>query len=353
MDRALESFAFGRGDRVLNCGSGRGVSVRETLAEVRAESGLVFGVRDGPRRAGDPPVLVADTARLQSDLQWSPRHGGFRAIVRSALAWERARAGGTRGPEAGDGACPPRRRQGFAVLFTGLSGAGKSTLANALAAMLRERGGRRVTLLDGDAVRRRLSGELGFSREHRQIHLRRIGVVAAGIVRHGGIAICAPIAPHAAARRELRETVEAAGGFVEVYVSTPLETCEARDPKGLYAKARAGLIEGLWVQSGMVEAVLEPDAEPLVPLVAGGGGTVEGLRLAGGGLVLKIVCAGAVVQIRVRSSAPFPEDGGIKVRHSFGLRMPQTVRRMLEFWSVAGLPAPRIGRGRGARIARW
>ena len=117
--------------------------------------------------------------------------------------------------------------------------------------------------------------------------------------------------------------------------------------------AADGPASPFWVQSGMVEAALEPDAEPLVPLVAGGGGTVEGLRLAGGGLVLKIECAGAVVQIRVRSSAPFPEDGGIKVRHSFGLRMPQTVRRMLEFWSVAGLPAPRIGRGRGARIARW
>lgn len=140
--------------------------------------------------------------------------------------------------------CPLRHRQGFAVLFTGLSGAGKSTLANALAAMLRARGGRRVTLLDGDVVRRRVSGDLGFSREHRQIHLRRIGVAAAGIVRDGGIAVCAQIAPYAADRRELRGTVEAAGGFVEVYVSTPLETCEARDPKGLYAKARAGLIEG-------------------------------------------------------------------------------------------------------------
>ena len=104
-----------------------------------------------------------------------------------------------------------------------------------------------------------------------------------------------------------------------------------------------------WVQSGMVEAVLEPDAEPLVPLVATGGGAVEGLRLAEGGLVLKIECAGAVVQIRVRDSAPFPEDGGIEVRHRFGLRMPQTVGRMLDFWSVAGLPAPRMGRGGGAR----
>ena len=125
--------------------------------------------------------------------------------------------------------------------------------------MLRERSGRRVTLLDGDVARRRLSSGLGFSREHRQIHLRRIGVAAAGIVRHGGIAICALIAPYAADRRELRETVEAAGGFVEVYVSTPLETCEARDRKGLYAKARAGLIEGFTGIDDPYEAPGNPD----------------------------------------------------------------------------------------------
>ena len=102
----------------------------------------------------------------------------------------------------------------------------------------------------------------------------------------------------------------------------------------------------------MVEAVLEPDAESLVSLVAASGGTVEGLRLPNGGLVLKIECAGAVVQIRVRGSAPFPEHGGIEVRHSFGLRMPQTVGRMLDFWNVAGLRAPRMGRGRAVRIGR-
>ena len=259
MSRRSAASRTARRTGVLNCGSGRGVSVREALAAVRAESGVVFGVRDGPRRAGDPPVLVADTARLRSDLQWSPRHGGLRAVVRSALAWERARIGDTRGREAAGGVRAPRRRQGFAVLLTGLSGAGKSTLANGLAAMLRERGGRRVTLLDGDVARRRLSGDLGFSREHRQIHLRRIGVAAAGIVRHGGIAVCALIAPHADARRELRETVEAAGGFVEVYVSTPLETCEARDPKGLYAKARAGLVEGFTGIDDPYEAPANPD----------------------------------------------------------------------------------------------
>lgn len=158
-------------------------------------------------------------------------------------------------------AYPPRHRQGFAVLFTGLSGAGKSTLAHALVAMLRENGERQVTLLDGDIVRKQLSSELGFSREHREINLRRIGFVAAEIARNGGIAICAPIAPYAATRRELRETIEAVGGFVEVYVSTPLETCEARDRKGLYARARAGLIEGFTGIDDPYEPPEEPDLE--------------------------------------------------------------------------------------------
>ena len=137
------------------------------------------------------------------------------------------------------------RRRGFAVLFTGLPGAGKSTLAAALAAMLRERTGRPVTLLDGDAVRATLSAGLGYSRADRAVNLERIGFVAAEVVRHGGIAICAAIAPYASDRRALRETVEAHGGFVEVHVSTPLAVCEARDRKGLYARARAGLMQGL------------------------------------------------------------------------------------------------------------
>ncbi len=152
-----------------------------------------------------------------------------------------------------------RHLQGFTVLFTGLSGAGKSTLANALAAMLRESDNRPVTLLDGDVVRKNLSSELGFSREHREINLRRIGLVATEIARDGGIAVCAMIAPYASARRELRETVEAVGGLVEVYVSTPLEICEARDPKGLYAKVRAGLIEGFTGIDDPYEVPVNPD----------------------------------------------------------------------------------------------
>lgn len=137
---------------------------------------------------------------------------------------------------------PPRERQGFTVFFTGLSGAGKSTLARALAARLMEMGGRSVTLLDGDIVRRHLSSELGFSKAHRDINVRRIGFVASEITKNRGIAICAPIAPYRQTRRAVREMIEAVGGFVEIHVATPIETCESRDRKGLYAKARAGLI---------------------------------------------------------------------------------------------------------------
>ena len=138
---------------------------------------------------------------------------------------------------------PPRHRQGFTVFFTGLSGSGKSTLANALMIRLMEMGDRPVTLLDGDIVRLHLSSELGFSREHREINVRRIGFVASEITKNGGVAICAPIAPYARTRREVREMIEPLGAFVEVHVSTPLEVCEARDRKGLYAAARAGKIE--------------------------------------------------------------------------------------------------------------
>ncbi len=137
---------------------------------------------------------------------------------------------------------PPRERQGFTVFFTGLSGAGKSTLARSLAARLMEMGGRCVTLLDGDIVRRHLSSELGFTKAHRDINVRRIGFVASEITKNRGIAICAPIAPYRQTRRDVRTMIEAVGGFVEIHVATPIETCEGRDRKGLYAKARAGLI---------------------------------------------------------------------------------------------------------------
>ena len=137
---------------------------------------------------------------------------------------------------------PPRQQQGFTVFFTGLSGSGKSTIANALMVKLMEMGGRPVTLLDGDLVRKHLSSELGFSKEHRNLNILRIGYVAAEITKHRGIAVCAPIAPYRETRRQVREMVQAGGGFIEVHVATPLEVCESRDRKGLYAKARAGLI---------------------------------------------------------------------------------------------------------------
>lgn len=137
---------------------------------------------------------------------------------------------------------PPRHRRGLTVFFTGLSGSGKSTVARGLADAVIERGGRTVSLLDGDVVRRLLSAGLSFSKADRDLNIRRIGYVAAEVTRHGGLAICAPIAPYAATRAEVRRMVSAVGDFVLVHVATPLAECERRDRKGLYAKARAGLI---------------------------------------------------------------------------------------------------------------
>ncbi len=138
---------------------------------------------------------------------------------------------------------PSRSRQGFTVFFTGLSGSGKSTIANVLQVRLLEMGGRPVTLLDGDLVRKNLSSELGFSKEHRDLNIQRIGYVASEITKNGGIALCAPIAPYDAVRKIVRQTIEPLGGFILVHVDTPLDVCEQRDRKGLYAKARAGIIK--------------------------------------------------------------------------------------------------------------
>lgn len=153
---------------------------------------------------------------------------------------------------------PPRDRQGFTVFFTGLSGSGKSTIGNALMVKLMEMGGRPVTLLDGDVVRKHLSSELGFSKEHRDINIKRIGYVASEITKNGGIAICAPIAPYTATRRAVREMVEAFGAFVEVHVATPIEECERRDRKGLYKQAREGKIKEF-------TGISDPYEEPLNP----------------------------------------------------------------------------------------
>jgi sulfate adenylyltransferase len=138
---------------------------------------------------------------------------------------------------------PAKSKQGFSVFFTGLSGSGKSTIANAVMVKMMEMGGRPVTLLDGDLVRKNLSSELGFSKEHRDLNIRRIGYVASEITKNGGIAICAPIAPYTATRRAVREDIESFGTFVEVHVSTSLEECERRDRKGLYKLAREGKIK--------------------------------------------------------------------------------------------------------------
>ncbi len=156
---------------------------------------------------------------------------------------------------------PARGQQGFTVFFTGLSGSGKSTVAKALMVRLLELGDRPVTLLDGDLVRKNLSSELGFSREHRDLNVTRIGYVASEITKNRGVALCAPIAPYDATRREVRETIESQGGFILVHVATPLEVCEQRDRKGLYAKARAGIIKEF---TGISDPYEEPEDANIV-----------------------------------------------------------------------------------------
>lgn len=153
---------------------------------------------------------------------------------------------------------PPREKQGFTIFFTGLSGAGKSTLANALINRLQEFGERQITLLDGDIVRTNLSSELGFSREHRDLNIRRIGYVASEITKHRGIAVCAPIAPYQAIRNEVRQNINEYGGFIEIYVATPLAVCETRDSKGLYQLARQGVIKNF-------TGISDPYEEPVTP----------------------------------------------------------------------------------------
>jgi sulfate adenylyltransferase len=178
---------------------------------------------------------------------------------------------------------PPRRQRGLVVFFTGLSGSGKSTIARGLAEALSERGDRTVSLLDGDHVRQLLSAGLTFSRADRDANIARIGYVAAEVARHGGIAICAPIAPYAAARAAAREMVQQTGDFLLVYVSTPVDVCAARDRKGLYAKARAGLIDGF---TGVTDPYEEPrDADLVLD-------TSTMTRTEAVGAVLKLLTAG-------------------------------------------------------------
>ncbi|TCK19486.1 sulfate adenylyltransferase [Thiogranum longum] len=169
-------------------------------------------------------------------------------------------------------AYPPRSKQGFTLFFTGLSGSGKSTLAKIIYAKMLEAGERPVTLLDGDVVRQHLSSELGFSKEHRYLNVNRIGYVASEITKNRGIAICAPIAPYTQMRRSVREMIEPHGDFIEIHVATSLEACEARDRKGLYAKARRGEIPEFTGISDPYEIPEQPElrvnTEGLTPMEA-------------------------------------------------------------------------------------
>jgi len=145
---------------------------------------------------------------------------------------------------------------GFTIFFTGLSGAGKSTISQLVETKLKELLHRPVTVLDGDQIRQHLSAGLGFSKQDRDVNIRRIGYVASLITKHGGIAICAPIAPYKETRREVREMVEQYGDFIEIYIATTIEECERRDVKGLYAKAKAGEIEHF---TGISDPYEEPE----------------------------------------------------------------------------------------------
>ena len=154
---------------------------------------------------------------------------------------------------------PSKLNRGFTIFFTGLSGSGKSTIAKSLYSKLMEIGSRPVTLLDGDIVRTHLSSELGFSKEHRNLNIKRIGFVASEITKNRGAAICAPIAPYEESRNYVKEIIAQYGEYILVHVSTSLEVCEKRDTKGLYKKAKEGLIKGLTGVDDPYEAPKNPD----------------------------------------------------------------------------------------------
>lgn len=255
------------------------------------------------RRAGMPVVHVVVPAPPSEGSETSPvltrvvsalRDDPEMPVVLGHAGRDRSDAAGY-DPEVGDllrRREPAKDTAGLTVFFTGLSGSGKSTVAGAVMARLHAETDRTITLLDGDLVRQHLSSELTFSREHRDLNITRIGFVAAEVTKHRGIAICAPIAPYAATRQRVREMVQAHGTFVLVHVATPLEVCEARDRKGLYAKARAGEIASFTGISDPYEA--PTDAELVID-------TSEG----------SVADAAAIVidHLRTAGLVPAPVDG--------------------------------------------
>ena len=153
---------------------------------------------------------------------------------------------------------PPRSKQGFTLFFTGFSGSGKSTIAKAVSIKLMELQDRSITILDGDIIRNHLTSELGFSKEHRSLNVRRVGFVAGEITKNKGVAICAMIAPYQDDRQYIRNLISSTGNYIEIYVSTPIDACESRDTKGLYAMAREGKLTGF-------TGINDPYEEPVNP----------------------------------------------------------------------------------------
>jgi sulfate adenylyltransferase len=254
---------YGCSHMLWESGTERGYGLDEAAgAEALQQYGAELGVGLVPR---EPLVYVEDSADFEPRSQVKP---GARTQTIDGPELQRRLREGLEIPAWFSypeiiaelrARYPSHSKQGLTLFFTGLSGAGKSTIAKAVLAKLLELGGRPVTLLDGDVVRKNLSSELGFSREHRNLNIRRIGYVASEITKNGGIAICAPIAPYAEVRREVREMISQYGGFIEVHVATSLEVCEGRDRKGLYAKARAGVIKEFTGISDPYEAPENPE----------------------------------------------------------------------------------------------
>ncbi|HEX5595887.1 MAG TPA: adenylyl-sulfate kinase [Micromonosporaceae bacterium] len=256
----------------------RGDEIRDALlrARVAAAYGVTHLLSTGEMLSGGGPrVLVPrELAYDNRDGQWRSRDDIPPRNRRLAMSPEEIEDHLDRGFPLPEWHTPPavakelararpaRRHRGLVVFFTGLSGSGKSTIARGIADTLRESGDRSVTLLDGDIVRRELSAGLGFSRADRDRNVRRIGWVAAEVARHRGLALCCPIAPYAAARAAARSMAQAVGaGFLLIHVATPLEVCELRDRKGLYARARAGQLTGM---TGIDDPYEEPTDADLV-----------------------------------------------------------------------------------------